>query len=73
MRKGWRGAHLERVRGFAVLAPVVIHVEADEAEHGEVEEDFPAGDQPAVAVERVAEVRRQRGFLRGRRRGEECA
>lgn len=47
---------LEGIRGFGVLAPVAIHVEAYDAEDGEVEEDFPPGDEASEAVESVSEV-----------------
>lgn len=47
---------LEGIRGCGVLAPVAIHVEAYDAEDGEVEEDFPPGDEASEAVESVSEV-----------------
>lgn len=49
-------AYFEGRAGRRVERPVVIQVETYEAEDGEVEEDFPAGDEAAVAVECVAEV-----------------
>ena len=56
--------YLEGVGGFGVLAPVAVHVEAYDAKDGEVEEDFPAGDEASEAIERVSKVCGKRIFLR---------
>lgn len=45
-------------------APVVVEVEAYEAEDSEFEENFPAGHEPAVGVEDVAEVGGGPAFFR---------
>ena len=50
------GRYLEGTTSAGGYAPVVVEIEADEAEDGELEKDFPAGHQTAVGVEGVAKV-----------------
>ena len=53
-RIGLYVTYLDGRRG--TQTPVVVKVEADQTKDGKVEEDVPAWDEAAVAVECVAEV-----------------
>ena len=44
------GAYLESIDTLAVVSPVVVDVETDQAQDCEVEEDLPAGHDAAMAV-----------------------
>jgi hypothetical protein len=54
--KGGRGEgagriwYLDRAGGPPVQAPVIVKVEADQTEDGDVEENFPAAHEPAVTI-----------------------
>ncbi|KAJ8112196.1 hypothetical protein OPT61_g5387 [Boeremia exigua] len=50
------GVELLLLDVISLMGGLGVEVEADQTEDREVEEDVPAGDQSAVAVERVAEV-----------------
>lgn len=47
-------SHLDGAVAPAVQTPVVVHVEADHAQYGQVEQDLPAGQQTAEAIEPAA-------------------
>lgn len=52
-----REIHLDGAAGATILTPKVVEVEGDETEDGDVEKDFPARDETAVAVEMGTPVR----------------
>jgi hypothetical protein len=43
--------------------PIVVEIEADQAEDSEFEEDFPTGHEASVAVERMTKVGRRFAFF----------
>lgn len=51
MSEGWVGTYLQRTRPAVAVAPVVVQVEADQTQHGDVEENLPARHDAAEAVQ----------------------
>jgi hypothetical protein len=54
--RGFGFTHFEGTASTRVQTPIVVEVEADESENGEVEEHIPTRNQTTVAVKCVTKI-----------------